>query len=81
MHFAEETTVHDYLKLLLKELWREGECFSGKRPFGDSGWEYDLYIPLVRAGVVVGEFDYEGDLDSFDIAAANKLVLELIDEL
>lgn len=32
-------TVRDYLKALLRRLWLEQEGFSGKRPFGNSGWE------------------------------------------
>jgi hypothetical protein len=43
-------TVRDYLKGLLQNLWIEGEGFSGKRPFGNSGWEYDLYQPLIAVG-------------------------------
>jgi hypothetical protein len=44
-------TVRDYLFELLIAVWDEGESFSGKRPFGNSGWEYDLYAPLIQAGL------------------------------
>lgn len=40
-------TVKGYLKALLFTLWDEGEGFSGKRPFGNSAWEYDLTDALV----------------------------------
>jgi len=40
-------TVKGYLKALLSTLWDEGEGFSGKRPFGNSGWEYDLTDALI----------------------------------
>jgi hypothetical protein len=39
---ADAENVREYLKALLTELWREGESFSGKRPFGNSGWEREL---------------------------------------
>lgn len=40
-------TVKGYLKALLFTLWDEGEGFSGKRPFGNSGWECDLTDALI----------------------------------
>lgn len=61
-----KTTVRLYLKELLKTLLNEGESFSGKRPFGNSGWEWDLAGPLIKAGILKGELD-EGDrAESFD---------------
>ncbi len=32
-------TIRDYFLRLVEQLWMEGEGFSGKRPFGNSGWE------------------------------------------
>ena len=55
-----ETNIRDYLHLLLKTLWKEGESFSGKRPFGNSDWEDHLLIPLVVNGFVRGVVDEEG---------------------
>lgn len=69
-------TVRDYLRTLLETLWREG--FSGKRPFGNSGWEYDLYAPLIKAGFLKGELDDEGYVRSLDRAAAEAYVFDLI---
>lgn len=57
-------TVRGYLRELLLTLWEEGEGFSGKRPFGNSGWEYELYAPLVKSGFVSGELDEDGYIDS-----------------
>lgn len=59
------STVRGYLVRLLAELWNEGEGFSGKRPFGNSSWEYDLYLPLVKAEAVAGTVDEDGYLDDF----------------
>jgi hypothetical protein len=49
---AGAATVKEYLVELLAHLWDEGEGFSGKRPFGNSGWEYDLYEALGNAGLI-----------------------------
>jgi hypothetical protein len=35
---GDNITIRDYLRILLETLWEEGEGFSGKRPFGNSGW-------------------------------------------
>jgi hypothetical protein len=51
---GEQLTVRDYLRELLQTLWMEGEGFSGKRPFGNSGWAWELYGPLVRDGFIEG---------------------------
>jgi hypothetical protein len=77
-------TVANYLRELLLTLWHEGEGFSGKRPFGNSGWEYDLYVPLIKAGAIPGELDVEDDFEgvySVDDAAARELVDKLIRRL
>lgn len=75
---ADARTVRDYLHELLTTLWQEEEGFSGKRPFGNSGWASDLYKPLVKGGFVTGTFDENGYLSSFDREAADALVFELI---
>jgi hypothetical protein len=62
-------TIRGYLAALLRELWTDGEGFSGKRPFGNSGWEWDLYAALVRAGFVAGTFDEDGYLEDLPRAS------------
>jgi hypothetical protein len=76
-------TVRDYLFELLDAVWDEGESFSGKRPFGNSDWEYDLYVPLVQAGFIEGKLDADGYIDELNFqpsvrAKAHKYVRELI---
>jgi hypothetical protein len=71
-------TVSVYLWKLLQTLWDEKECFSGKRPFGDSGWERDIYKALINGGFVCGTIDEWGCLDDVDQKAADALVEELI---
>lgn len=55
---ANAATVRDYLQELLLALLHEQDCFSGKRPFGNSGWfTCDLAPPLIKAGLVEGKLD------------------------
>ncbi len=74
---AGAATIGDYLVALLGEVWASGEGFSGKRPFGNSGWEHDLYLPLVRAGLVRGEI-VDGYLEDYDRLAARALITRAI---
>lgn len=78
---AEAGTVKEYLIKLLLELWEKGEGFSGKRPFGNSGWEYELYLPLLTAGAVAGKLDEEGYIQEVDTDAANTLIFDAIEAL
>lgn len=78
---VEANSIREYLKQLLSTLWAEGEGFSGKRPFGNSGWDYDLYRPLVIMGVVEGEWEDEDgyhSIVSVDDLEASRLVFKLI---
>lgn len=74
-------TIRGYLKALLWTLFNEGEGFSGKRPFGNSSWEYDLYIALVAAKAVDGTLTEDGYIDTVDYKEANKLIFEAIESL
>jgi hypothetical protein len=78
---GEEITIKQYLKRLLKTLWEEGEQFNGKRPFGNSGWKWDLYIPLIKNGVLEGEIDKEGFIEAVDEQKGEKIISEIINNL
>lgn len=71
-------TVRGYLVALLAELWREEAMFTGKAPFGNSGWQYDLYVPMVRAGMAPGRFDEDDELRDFDHRQADVLIQQAI---
>lgn len=43
-----EITVREYFVSLLRTLWDQEDTFSGKRPFGDSGWKWDLISPIAE---------------------------------
>jgi hypothetical protein len=63
---AHAATIRQYLRALLTKLWDQREGFSGKRPFGNSGWEHDLHVSLVKAGHIKGTLDEQGDLSSLE---------------
>lgn len=59
-------TVRGYFRDLMTELWEQQEGFSGKRPFGNSGWEWDLYVPLAKAKFIdMGAIDEDGCFESY----------------
>jgi len=74
---ADAKTVKDYLKALLSELWREEEGFNGKRPFGNSGWQFDVYFALVRAHVIDGKIQ-DGDLIEVDQKHGDAMIQSAI---
>lgn len=71
-------TIRDYLYTLLYKVWDEQEGFNGKRPFGNSSWSYDMYVPLIKAGYIKGTLDEDGYAESFDKAEAWEFVEGLI---
>lgn len=75
---AKAATVRDYLKALLAKVWQEDEGFSGKRPFGNSGWKYEVYAALVEGGAVAGKLDENGHVDECAEAEADELIAKAI---
>lgn len=78
---AGASTVRDYLIALLRQVWTEKECFSGKRPFGNSSWQYEVYVPLMKAGLIEGKLDEDGYVEEMDTDKADELILAAIDRL
>lgn len=78
---ADAATIRDYLLRLLSDVWRHGEGFNGKRPFGNSGWEWEVYTALVRAGHIGGRFDADGYIEDADRQAGDALVASAIKAL
>ena len=70
---ANADTVRGYLIALLTELWREEEGFDCKRPFGNSGWQHDIYQPMADAGLIKDTWG--------DRAKAEQMVIEAIKAL
>lgn len=73
-----DTTVRGYLMDLLAAVWREKEDFSAKRPWGNSGWHYELYAPLFREGLISGSVDDEGDFVELDTEKGDELIADAI---
>lgn len=67
-------TIKEYLIILLGELWEKQELFNGKRPWGTSGWDFELYRALLSEGFVAGKFDEDDWIEEIDIETANDLI-------
>jgi hypothetical protein len=78
---ADADTIRGYLVALLAAVWDEGAEFSGKRPFGSSGWQYELFEALTREGHINGRFDEDGYLDGCDTDRGRALVRAAIEAL
>lgn len=78
---ANAKTIGEYLRTLLLTLWEEQEGFSGKRPFGNSGWDYELYIALINCGAVDGQLDDDDYLESVDYRTADKTIYSVINAI
>jgi hypothetical protein len=78
MDLNKEITIKDYLKELLIALWTEAEGFSGKRPFGNSGWQFEIYECLIKNRVVEGKLDDDGYVEEIDIKVADEIILDVI---
>ena len=72
-------TLREYLGRLLVTVWKEEEGFSGKHPFGNSGWQSDVAVALVGAGLIAGHVEDEGYLGSYDEQGFNALVIDAIE--
>jgi hypothetical protein len=80
IHGDFEGTLRNFFKELSLQVWVEGEGFSGKRPFGNSGWKFDVYAALIEAKIVPGKLDEYGHVEECDIQEIDRLITELIVE-
>ena len=76
-----KVTVKQYLHILLRDLWLHKDGFSSKRPFGNSGWEYEIYAALINARFIEGELDQEGFVVEINESVADLLVVNFIQEV
>lgn len=75
---ADAATIRGYLAALLAVVWRENEAFSGKRPFGNSGWDMELYRALGEAGYIRWTVDEDGEVEDFDDETGDRLIASAI---
>lgn len=81
---ANAKTIKEYLKKLLLGVWIKEESFNGKRPFGNSGWKYEVYVALARAKVISADMDDDNYIQDISLAEeekANNLIAEAIKSL
>src|SRR3954469_7204393 len=72
---AQGATVRHFLVALLAALWDEKDGFDGKRPFGNSDWDGELAIALIRARLIDGAIDEDGYIETgSDWDAADRLI-------
>lgn len=72
--YSEGFTLRHFFLELLSTLWQEDERFSGKRPFGNSGWRYDVYAVLIRNGLIAGSLDSDNFVKEVDTVEADLFV-------
>lgn len=60
---ARANSIGQFLSTLLSTLWIETESFSGKRPLGNSDWQWQVYHALARSGFIPDTVDEYGELD------------------
>lgn len=75
---GESVTIRECLFDILKMVLEETECFDDKRPWGYSGWVYDLYAPLIKHNLIPGKLDEDGYIENVDEEKAIKFVTEKI---
>jgi hypothetical protein len=77
-------TIGEYLIKLLATVWRQGED-AVHRPFGNSGWQWEVYEALVRGKLADGTItlDEDGNVEVIDTdpRACDELIAEAIAEL
>jgi hypothetical protein len=78
---AHASTVREFMRKLLTKMWDEGEGFSGKKPFGNSGWEQPITVAMVRSKLIDGEIDEDGFIKTMDRAASERLIRKAINAL
>ena len=75
------TTIREYLVALARVMWEHGEGANGKRPFGNSGWQWDVYAALAKAGLITATFDEGGGLDDADTEKGDALIAAALQAL
>lgn len=78
---AHASTVREFMRKLLVKMWDEGEGFSGKKPFGNSGWEQPITLAMIRAKLINGEIDEDGFIKTMDRSASERLIRKAINAL
>lgn len=76
-----DVSLREYFQELLIRIWDEGEDFRGKRPFGSSGWAWDLRRAVILAGAVPGVVENGTVVQLDDVDAADRIIRGLMFEM
>ena len=74
----ENVTIREYFYKLMEAFWNEKENFSPKRPLGNSDWDGDIILCLIKNKLVEGSIDENGWLDDYDYEKVDKFILKRI---
>ena len=75
---GKKVTIRQFFFELMETLWIEQECFSGKRPFGNSGWDGDLIKCLIKNKLIKGKLDEDDCLEDYDNKEVDEFVMSQI---
>lgn len=71
-------SMREYFERLIIKLWDDPIGFNAYRPYGNSGWKWDVYVTLIKHKVIEGELDEDGCVKEVNEKAASKFVAEEI---
>ena len=52
--------------------------FDSKRPFGNSDWDCDLIVCLIKNNIIYGKLDEDGCIEEYDWEQADKIMEILV---
>lgn len=78
---GERVTIAEYFIRLAQTVWQEGESFSGKRPWGNSSWQYEVYTAMIQSEFISGNLDRDGYVEACDTRQADGLIYAALDRL
>lgn len=77
----EQCSIRHYLITLAEKVWEEGEGFSGKRPFGNSGWQHEVLEALADGGFIDATYDEDDYCVEIDAVAGRKIIRACFEHL
>ena len=79
--FADSMYYIHTIKPQQQELLKEQEMFDSKRPFGNSDWDCDLIICLIKNNVIYGKLDEDDYIEDYDWKHYDIVLKQLIEDL
>lgn len=73
-----DVSLREFFCNLLVKLWGERGEFSGKKPWGNSGWDEPVYTALIKAGIIYGELDSKGCIKRCDFDEGSEFISNMI---